>query len=65
MKNPEEDKNQNRSSHSVETPEPPQVKNPSEHPSKEYTKGDKKQGKKKSTDKTKSAGEKLTPNEEL
>ena len=65
MKNPEEDKNSNRSSHNVETPEPPQVKNPSEHPSKHNVKGDKKQGKGKSTDKTKSGGEKLTPNEEL
>jgi hypothetical protein len=65
MKSTEENKSQNRSSHGVETPEPPQVKNPSEHPSKEYKKGDKKQGKGKSSDKTKAGGEELTPNEEL
>lgn len=65
MKNTKENKSQNKPSHNVETPEPPQVKNPSEHPSKQYAKSEKKQDDKKSSKRAKSGGEELTPNEEL
>jgi hypothetical protein len=64
MKKMKENKTHTKPSHNVETPEPPQVKDPSEHPSKQYAKREKQSGEK-SSKHDKSGGEVLTPNEEL